>query len=106
MPVENLFCFEGKKSDGAFLEGKISADDIFVAYEILRKEYKYTITKLHPETVTDKETQEKIFQDLLATFQTTTKKEKIVVDTSKQTLTRYKKILTLVISILQKESIE
>lgn len=101
-----MFCFEGKKSDGAFLEGKISADDIFVAYEMLKKEYKYTITKLYPQTVTDKETQEKIFQDLLATFQTTTKKEKIVVDTSKQTLTRYKKILTEVISILQKENIE
>lgn len=73
---------------------------------MLKKEYKYTITKLYPQTVTDKETQEKIFQDLLATFQTTIKKEKIVVDTSKQTLTKYKKILTEVISILQKENIE
>lgn len=73
---------------------------------MLKKEYKYTITKLYPQTVTDKETQEKIFQDLLATFQTTIKKEKVVVDTSKQTLTKYKKILTEVISILQKENIE
>jgi hypothetical protein len=105
IPEENLFCFEGKKPDNSFIEWKISADDIFVAYEMLKKEYKYTITKLYPQTVLDKEKQEKIFQDLLATFQATIKKEKVVVDSSKQTLSKYKKILTEVISLLQKENI-
>lgn len=71
---------------------------------MLKKEYKYTITKLYPQTVVEKEKQEKIFQDLLATFQTTTKKEKVVVDTSKQALSKYKKILSEVISLLQKET--
>ena len=105
--LENLFCFEGKKSDGSFLEGKISADDIFLAYEMLKKEYKYTITKLYPETVVEKEKQEKIFRELIATFQeTTTKKEKIVTDTSKQNLEKYKKILASLVSILQTEKIE
>lgn len=105
--LENLFCFEGKKEDGSFLEGKISADDIFVAYEMLKKEYKYTITKLYPETVVEKEKQEKIFRELLATFQeATVKKEKVVTDTSKQALEKYKKILAKLISLLQTEKIE
>lgn len=104
IPEENLFCFEGKKPDNSFIEWKISADDIFVAYEMLKKEYKYTITKLYPQTVLEKEKQEKIFQDLLATFQTTTKKEKVVVDSSKQALSKCKKTLSGVISLLQKEN--
>ena len=31
IPTGNLFCFEGKKADASFIEGKISADSIFVA---------------------------------------------------------------------------
>lgn len=105
-PIGNLFSFEGKKPDGAFLEGKISADSIFLAYEMLKKEYKYTITKLYPESVIEKEKQEKIFSDLLATFQeTNTKKPKILSDSSKQTLEKYKKILSKLTTILQKEQI-
>lgn len=74
---------------------------------MLKKEYKYTITKLYPETVTEKEKQEKIFRELLATFQeTATKKEKIVTDTSKQALEKYKKILAKLVSILQTEKVE
>lgn len=103
-PTENLFCFEWKKSDGAFIEGKISADNIFLAYEILKNEYKYTITKLYPESVVETEKQEKILSELLATFQeTTTKEPKIITDTSKQTLEKYKKILLKLTEILQKD---
>jgi hypothetical protein len=107
IPLESLFCFEGKKSDGSFLEGKISADNIFIAYEMLKKEYKYTITKLYPETVIEKEKQEKIFRELLATFQEKNiKKEKVVTDTSKQALEKYKKILAKLVTILQKEKVK
>ena len=74
---------------------------------MLKKEYKYTITKLYPETVVEKEKQEKIFRELLATFQeATVKKEKVVTDTSKQALEKYKKILAKLISLLQTEKIE
>lgn len=71
---------------------------------MLKKEYKYTITKLYPEIVTEKEKQEKIFSDLLATFQETeTKKPKIISDTSKQALAKYKNTLAKLTEILQKE---
>jgi hypothetical protein len=73
---------------------------------MLKKEYKYTITKLYPESVIEKEKQEKIFSELLATFQEVkTKEPKITSDSSKQTLEKYKKILSKLIEILQKESI-
>lgn len=103
-PTEHLFCFEGKKWDGSFIQGKISADDIFLAYEMLLGEYKYTITKLYPEAIEDTKKQEKIFRELLATFQENTiKKPKKTTDTSKQLLIRYKKILQKLVIILQKE---
>jgi len=102
-PTENLFCFEGKKASWSFIEGKIASEDIFVAYEILKNEYKYIVTKLYPETVVDTEKQEKIFQELLATFQETTVKKAIEIsDTSKETLIKNKKILEKLIIILQK----
>lgn len=103
-PTENLFSFEGKKTDGSFLEWKISADDIFLAYEMLKNEYKYNITKLYPETVKDVKKQEKIFEELLETFQENTiKKPKKVIDTSKETLIKYKKTLIKLIELLQKQ---
>ncbi|MBP6921083.1 hypothetical protein KBB89_00865 [Candidatus Gracilibacteria bacterium] len=106
-PVENLFSFEGKKSDGSFLEGKISADDIFLAYEMLKKDYKYVITKLYPETVTEKDKQEKIFRELLATFdEAKVKKVVKVSDSSKKLLDKYKKTLSKVVTILQEEKVE
>lgn len=107
IPVENLFCFEWKKSDGAFIEGKISADDIFSAYQILKNDYKYSLTKLYPQTVIEKEKQEKIFLDLIATFQiSTAKKKPPAVDTSKQTLSKYRIILSSLIEILEHNDAE
>lgn len=35
---------------------------------MLTKEYNYAISKLHPSTIVDKEEQEKVFQELLCTF--------------------------------------
>ncbi len=99
----NLFCFEGKKSEGGFIDGKISADDIFLAYEMLTEEYQYNLTKLYPETITDQKKQEKIFEELRASFQEwVVLKPKKNVDTAKQQVTKYKKYLKKLLEILQK----
>lgn len=87
------------------MNGKISADDIFLAYEMLKKEYKYTITKLYPENIQDPQKQEKIFRDLLATFEESIKeKPKKTTDSSQKQLQKYKKTLQKLIDILQKET--
>jgi hypothetical protein len=71
---------------------------------MLKNEYKYTITKLYPESIEDKEKQEKIFHELLATFQeVTVKKIEKVSDTSKDVLIKNKKILAKLIVLLQKK---
>lgn len=100
----NLFCFEGKKAEGGFIDGKISADDIFIAYEMLTQEYQYSLTKLYPENITDPKKQEKIFTELRASFQEgVIQKPKQQTDTAKQQVTRYKKILKQLVEILQKD---
>lgn len=100
----NLFCFEGKKAEGGFIDGKISADDIFIAYEMLTQEYQYSLTKLYPENITDPKKQEKIFTELRASFQEgAIQKPKQQTDTAKQQVTRYKKILKQLVEILQKD---
>ncbi|MCB9807137.1 hypothetical protein H6768_04610 [Candidatus Peribacteria bacterium] len=72
---------------------------------MLKNDYKYIVTKLYPETITDPKKQEKIFTELLATFQeNTVKKVKKVTDTSKEELVKYKKILKKLIDILQKQA--
>lgn len=73
---------------------------------MLRKEYKYSIIRLHPENIQDPEKQEKIFRNLLATFEENTKeKPKKATDTSQKHLQKYKKTLQKLIDILQKETI-
>ena len=104
IPTDGLFCFEGKKSDGWFIDGKISADDIFEAFEMLTQEYKYSITKLYPESIQDPEKQKKILSELLLSFQENrTKKPEKTIDTTKQEILRYKKILAQLIDILRTE---
>lgn len=65
---EKIFIFEWRKPDKSFIEWKIQAEDIFIAYDMLSKEYGYSISKLYPSNITDKTEQEKIFQELLCTF--------------------------------------
>ncbi len=72
---------------------------------MLKKEYKYTLTKLYPESTRDVKKQEKIFLDLLATFQeNVTQKPKKTTDTSQKNLQKAKKTLQKLITILQKEN--
>ncbi len=74
---------------------------------MLKKDYKYVITKLYPETVTEKDKQEKIFRELLATFdEAKVKKVVKVSDSSKKLLDKYKKTLSKVVTILQEEKVE
>lgn len=104
IPQEDLFCFEGRKQDGSFIEGKISADDIFIAHDMLTREYKYALSKLYPEAIQDKEKQEKIFQELRDTFQENKRETpKKNTDTSKQSLLKYKKISQSLFLLLQQE---
>ena len=44
---EKIFVFEGRKPDKSFIEGKIEAEDIFIAHDMLTKEYNYSISKLY-----------------------------------------------------------
>ena len=39
-----------------------------MAYEMLKGQYNYSITKLYPSFITDTHEQEKIFNELLSTF--------------------------------------
>lgn len=100
--TEKIFVFEGRKPDKTFAEGKIEADDIFVAYEILSKEYNYSITKLYPSSVEDEKERQNIFQELLSTFEE--KKliaPKAVSDTSNLALQKNKMLIEKVRAIVQ-----
>lgn len=106
VPTSNLFCFEGKKADGWFVDGKISSEDIFLAYEMLTQEYKYILTKLYPEAITESKKQEKIFSELKLSFQwNTVQKPQKNLETSQQQLIKYKKILQRTTEVLQKNKI-
>jgi hypothetical protein len=71
---------------------------------MLTQEYKYTLTKLYPETITDSKKQEKIFRELIASFrENTSRKPKKTIDTAKQELTEHKKRLQKLLEILQEE---
>ncbi len=104
---EKIFLFEGRKPDKSFIEGKIEADDIFIAYDMLTKEYNYAISKLHPSNVSDKAEQEKIFQKLLSTFD---EKKTLIVkkntDTSSRALQKNKTILEKLKTLLANNSTE
>ncbi len=99
---DNLFCFEGRKQDQSFIEGKISAKDIFTAYDMLVREYKYSLEKLYSEKITDTEKREKIFQELQSTFAEKKSQEPIKKEeTSKKNLVKWKKTLQSLVKILQ-----
>lgn len=100
--TEKIFVFEWRKPDKTFAEGKIEADDIFVAYEILSKEYNYTITKLYPNSVEDEKERQNIFRKLLSTFEE--KKlitPKIISDTSNLVLQKNKMLIEKVRAAVQ-----
>lgn len=102
---ENIFVFEGKKSDQSFIEGKIESENLFQAYDTLTKEYKYTITSLYPKTITDKSQQDKIFAELQSTFEEKSMlpvAEKL--DTTNKKLQRNKEIIEKLQLVLQSHS--
>jgi|GEM_PF-1399047 len=71
---------------------------------MLTQEYKYSITKLYPESIQDPEKQKKILSELLLSFQENrTKKPEKTIDTTKQEILRYKKILSQLLEILRTE---
>ena len=71
---------------------------------MLTQEYRYTLTKLHPETIIDPKKQEKIFRELMASFrENASHKPKKTVDTAKQELSEHKKRLQKLLEILQEE---
>lgn len=87
--------------NSGFVSWKISSENIFLAYEMLVKEYKYILSKLYPEGITDPEKQSKMFEELLACFDEKTKKiTTVLTDTSKKQLLFYKNILTHLQKIL------
>lgn len=101
-----IFIFEGKKTDKKFIEGKIQAEDIFTAYEILKKQYSYTLTKLYPSTVTDTNQQDKIFQELTSTFQEKNIVVKTTTDTSNKKLKKTKTAIEDLKKIIGTEEID
>lgn len=104
-PLEKLFSFEGKKSDWAYVDGKIAADDIFIAYEMLTKEYKYTLTQLYPETVQDQAEKTKIFSELQVYIsEKVVKRVEQKADTSQAQLNKYKILLQKLWNILAEHS--
>lgn len=99
--TKNIFVFEWKKPDKTFIEWKIGADDIFMAYEMLKNQYNYSISKLYPSFITDTHEQEKVFEELLSTFDE--KKiltPKVVTDTSSKTLQKNKALIEKIKKIL------
>lgn len=104
--AKNVFVFEGKKPDKSFIEGKIGADDIFTAYEMLTKQYNYIITKLFPSFITDPKEQEKVFQELLLTFDDRKPQAiKAVVDTTGKELQKNKEIIESLRKVVTEESL-
>ena len=103
---EKIFVFEGRKPDKSFIEGKIEAEDIFIAHDMLTKEYNYSISKLYPSTITSKEEQEKVFQELLCTFD---EKKTVLVkkssNTSDRALEKNKAIIEKLKTILSNNNI-
>ena len=64
---------------------------MFVAYDMLSKQYGYGISKLYPSTLDNIEEQQKVFQELLSTFEEKKiLKPKTVTDTSSKTLIKYR----------------
>ena len=103
-PDENAeyFDFEGKKQDGSFISGKISAETIFQAYEMLTKEYAYILDGLYPSHVIDKEEQAKIFTQLQYSFHIeSTKKTEVKKDTSQEHVSKNKKNIEEIIAYLE-----
>ena len=102
---ENVFIFEGKKPDKSFIEGKIAADNMFSAYEMLTKDYSYTISRLYPSILTEKNEQENIFQELLKSFEEkTVVQTKNNIDTAEKNLLKSKHTIQKLQLILQAES--
>jgi len=102
-----IFVFEGRKPDKSFIEGKIEADNIFIAYEMLTKEYTYNIVKLYPNSVTDTAQQQKIFQELLSAFEEKKiQAPKNITDTAGKALQKNKTIIEKLENILKTEDIK
>ena len=102
-----IFVFEGRKPDKSFIEGKIEADNIFIAYEMLTKEYTYSIAKLYPSSVTDSSQQQKIFRELLSAYEEKkTQAPKNTIDTAGKALQKNKIIIEKLEDILKTEEIK
>lgn len=73
---------------------------------MLSKEYAYVITKLYPNSVEDEKERQKIFQELISTFEEKKiSSPKIVSDTSNQALQKNKTLLEKIREIVQKSDI-
>jgi hypothetical protein len=103
--ISKIFVFEGRKPDKSFIEGKIEAENLFVAYEMLKNSYNYTISKLYPSSLSDPLEREKIFQELLSTFEEKKSTQKTTVDTAGKTLLKNKSFIEKVRNGLQSHDI-
>lgn len=78
-----------------------------MAYEMLKGQYNYSITKLYPSFITDVHEQEKIFNELLSTFDE--KKvivTKIAMDTMSKNLQKNKTLIEKIKNIVQSADVE
>lgn len=100
-----FFSFEGRKpSDNSFISGKISAENIFTAYEMLTRDYNYGLSRLYPAEIEDIAEQEKIFQQLLLSFQEKKVEKKVEkVDSSQGKIQKNKKNIQALIEFIETE---
>lgn len=100
-----FFSFEGRKpTDNSFISGKISAENIFTAYEMLTRDYNYGLNRLYPSEIEDPVEQEKIFQQLLFSFQEKKVEKKIEkTDSSQGKIQKNKKNIQALISFIETE---
>ncbi len=72
-----------------------------MAYEMLKNQYNYSISKLYPSFITDAHEQEKVFEELLSTFdEKKVLTPKVVTDTSSKTLQKNKALIEKIKKIL------
>ena len=100
-----FFSFEGRKpADNSFISGKISAENIFTAYEMLTRDYNYGLSRLYPSEIENPAEQEKIFQQLLFSFQEKKVEKKVEkADSSQWKIQKNKKNIQALITYIETE---